>query len=77
MTSDVGTLVWIAPEILMRECYDAKVDVYSFGMVLYELACRQPPFEDLDACSFEQAVSHGDRPDMEIVPGDCPEEIVT
>lgn len=29
----VGTLVYIAPEILRREPYDLKADIYSFGVV--------------------------------------------
>jgi serine/threonine-protein kinase 24/25/MST4 len=35
----MGTLHWTAPEILsLIPCYDEKVDVWSFGIVCYELA---------------------------------------
>lgn len=34
----VGTLLYIAPEIVKGECYDERCDVYSFGMVLLAMA---------------------------------------
>ena len=36
MTS-VGTIFWCAPEILRGDHYTEKVDVYSYGMLLFEL----------------------------------------
>ncbi|OQS01628.1 protein kinase [Achlya hypogyna] len=46
MTQDVGTMQWIAPEVLRGEDYCEAVDVYSFGVVLTELATHQVPFHD-------------------------------
>ena len=34
----VGTADFIAPEIVAGEKYDEKVDVYSFGIVMAEIA---------------------------------------
>lgn len=76
MTSDVGTLVWMAPEILANEDYDAKVDVYSFGIILFEVLCRSPPFEDLDVLAFQEAVTSGVRPDIDLLPADTPSDLV-
>jgi len=76
MTSDVGTLLWMAPEILNREDYDSKVDVYSFGIILYELVFRQMPFGELDECSFSTTVASGGRPDIDCAPDGCPIVIV-
>lgn len=36
-TSGVGTTTYAAPEQLIAEEYDAKVDMYSLGIVIYEL----------------------------------------
>lgn len=36
-TSGVGTATYAAPEQLIADFYDAKVDMYSFGIVIYEL----------------------------------------
>eukprot|EP00443_Scrippsiella_acuminata_P109239 CAMPEP_0115588136 /NCGR_PEP_ID=MMETSP0272-20121206/8561_1 /TAXON_ID=71861 /ORGANISM="Scrippsiella trochoidea, Strain CCMP3099" /LENGTH=250 /DNA_ID=CAMNT_0003023227 /DNA_START=1 /DNA_END=750 /DNA_ORIENTATION=- len=33
-----GTCNWLAPEILQGRCYDEKIDVYAFAMVLFELS---------------------------------------
>ncbi|KAK8836649.1 hypothetical protein M9Y10_037585 [Tritrichomonas musculus] len=35
MTSGIGTLYFMAPEIINNQKYDTKVDVYSFGIVTY------------------------------------------
>lgn len=53
MTTIVGTPYWLAPEILREECYGAKADCYSFGIVLVELETRQDPYYDVDWNVFE------------------------
>lgn len=35
MTMCLGTLHWMAPELLDNKQYSLKVDVYSFGIVLW------------------------------------------
>ncbi|EGZ14020.1 hypothetical protein PHYSODRAFT_335699 [Phytophthora sojae] len=43
MTAEIGTVSWIAPEVLKGEHYSEKADVYSFGVILTELdTCRRP-----------------------------------
>ncbi|ORY00275.1 Pkinase-domain-containing protein [Basidiobolus meristosporus CBS 931.73] len=39
-----GSPLYMAPEILRYEKYDAKADLWSVGAVLYELAVGKPPF---------------------------------
>lgn len=43
----VGTPLWMAPELLGNtgDVYSAKIDVYSFAMVMWELATRKTPWE--------------------------------
>ena len=36
--------LYMAPEILRYEKYDAKADLWSVGAVLYEMAVGKPPF---------------------------------
>jgi serine/threonine protein kinase len=36
-----------APEILRQETYDKSVDVYSFGIVMWECWTRDQPFKDI------------------------------
>ncbi|CAH0481665.1 unnamed protein product [Peronospora belbahrii] len=43
MTAEIGTVSWIAPEVLRGEHYSEKADVYSLGVILTELdTCRRP-----------------------------------
>ncbi|KAF5838517.1 kinase-like domain-containing protein [Dunaliella salina] len=42
-----GTPEWMAPEMLRCEDYDEKADVWSFGVVLWELLTGEVPFVDL------------------------------
>lgn len=46
INAQVGTLLWSAPEVLEGQSYDLSADVYSFGIVLWEIWSRQLPFED-------------------------------
>ena len=71
MTGNVGTVSWIAPEVFEKQPYDTKADVYSFGIVMWELYAKQIPFQDLNTFEIPIAVIKGDRP---AVPKDCPKE---
>jgi serine/threonine protein kinase/CheY-like chemotaxis protein len=44
----VGTPAYMAPERLSGPNYDGKSDVYSLGIMLYEMLCGQPPFKSGD-----------------------------
>jgi serine/threonine protein kinase/tetratricopeptide (TPR) repeat protein len=43
-----GTLDYMAPEILRGEPYSFSADLYSLGVILYELATKNLPFQDPD-----------------------------
>jgi serine/threonine protein kinase/Flp pilus assembly protein TadD len=40
----VGTLFYVAPEVLRREPADARSDLWSLGVVFYEMAAGRHPF---------------------------------
>ena len=50
----IGTHDYLAPEVLAVKTYDGKagksytkaVDIWSLGVVFYEMACAETPFED-------------------------------
>eukprot|EP00747_Dinoflagellata_sp_TGD_P021980 gnl/TRDRNA2_/TRDRNA2_128830_c1_seq1.p1 gnl/TRDRNA2_/TRDRNA2_128830_c1~~gnl/TRDRNA2_/TRDRNA2_128830_c1_seq1.p1 ORF type:complete len:528 (-),score=106.26 gnl/TRDRNA2_/TRDRNA2_128830_c1_seq1:291-1853(-) len=44
LTTKCGTVLFMAPEIYLREEYDEKVDVWSVGVILYILVSGKPPF---------------------------------
>lgn len=64
MTGNVGTAAWMAPELFESNSYTEKADVYSFGICLYELVCRQHPFADTPSFSIPVLVTKGARPNL-------------
>ena len=45
MTKKIGTFQWMAPEVITGDKYTEKADVFSFGIILWEIASRQPPYK--------------------------------
>jgi serine/threonine protein kinase len=41
-----GTPLWMAPEVMMFRGFTEKCDIYSFGIVLWEILTRQEPFKE-------------------------------
>lgn len=41
-----GTPEYVAPEIILCKCYDSSVDIWSLGVMLYEMIFRRTPFID-------------------------------
>merc|ERR1719469_1023861 len=45
----MGTVTYMAPERCMGEDYDFKSDVWSVGMVIFEMASGRYPFADISS----------------------------
>jgi len=43
-----GPLKWMAPEALIDKVYTQKTDIWSFGVLIFEIIKRQLPYKDLD-----------------------------
>ncbi|KAK9810078.1 hypothetical protein WJX72_004440 [[Myrmecia] bisecta] len=71
--SQVGTPGWMAPEVLRNERISEKSDVFSFGVVLWELLTGQIPWEGMTAVQIIRAVGWDDA-QLDIPDG--PQELV-
>lgn len=41
---------WVAPEVFREQAYTKASDVYSYGVVLWELVMQAIPYEVWDSC---------------------------
>ncbi|KNC45910.1 TKL protein kinase [Thecamonas trahens ATCC 50062] len=82
MATTTGSPRWMAPEVILSataEGYSHKVDVYSFGIVLWEILARQLPYPETPVGANELAVAvaaatQGKRPSLDAI--DAPLAIV-
>uniref|UniRef100_A0A6U4KGP8 Protein kinase domain-containing protein n=1 Tax=Phaeomonas parva TaxID=124430 RepID=A0A6U4KGP8_9STRA len=56
MTGQTGTYHWMAPEVINAEKYDERADVYSFGIILWEVYGRAIPYEGMTPVQIVAAV---------------------
>ncbi|KAG6401671.1 hypothetical protein SASPL_138535 [Salvia splendens] len=65
-----GTYRWMAPEMIKEKHHTKKVDVYSFGIVMWELLTALVPFDDMTPEQAAFAVCQKNaRPPL---PSKCP-----
>ncbi|KAH8740658.1 protein kinase [Cryptosporidium ryanae] len=61
MLGCIGTHHWMAPEILRGEGFTKSADVYSFGMILWEMLAKKIPNEELTVNHIIASVGYGNR----------------
>lgn len=66
--TQLGTPLYMAPEIFTSPAYNYKVDIWSLGVVSYEILCGNPPFKcyNLDELKRQQKnqISFEDNPSL-------------
>ncbi|KAJ5287788.1 hypothetical protein N7478_003474 [Penicillium angulare] len=55
-----GSPLYMAPEILRYEKYDAKADLWSVGTVLYEMVAGRPPFRATNHVELLRRIEKGE-----------------
>eukprot|EP00597_Dinobryon_sp_UTEXLB2267_P008479 CAMPEP_0170088298 /NCGR_PEP_ID=MMETSP0019_2-20121128/22585_1 /TAXON_ID=98059 /ORGANISM="Dinobryon sp., Strain UTEXLB2267" /LENGTH=414 /DNA_ID=CAMNT_0010306427 /DNA_START=114 /DNA_END=1358 /DNA_ORIENTATION=+ len=47
MTGNTGTLVYMAPEVALKKPYTEKADIYSFGVILWQMTAGEVPYNSM------------------------------
>ncbi|XP_063954738.1 mitogen-activated protein kinase kinase kinase 7-like isoform X1 [Lytechinus pictus] len=66
MTNNKGSAAWMAPEVFEGSAYSEKCDIFSWGVILWEVISRRKPFDDIGGPAFRimWAVHNGRRPPL-------------
>uniref|UniRef100_A0A8C7RY35 Mitogen-activated protein kinase kinase kinase 7 n=1 Tax=Oncorhynchus mykiss TaxID=8022 RepID=A0A8C7RY35_ONCMY len=66
MTNNKGSAAWMAPEVFEGSNYSEKCDVFSWGIILWEVITRRKPFDEIGGSAFciMWAVHRGTRPPL-------------
>ena len=57
--TQVGTPLYISPEIWQGKKYDYKTDIWSLGCLLYEMCTLNYPFLGMDMNSLKRSILKG------------------
>eukprot|EP01097_Dermamoeba_algensis_P000679 TRINITY_DN1240_c0_g3_i2.p1 TRINITY_DN1240_c0_g3~~TRINITY_DN1240_c0_g3_i2.p1 ORF type:complete len:496 (-),score=168.91 TRINITY_DN1240_c0_g3_i2:34-1521(-) len=69
-----GTDEWMAPEVILGMDYDSKADVFSYGMVLFEIISRKKVSTHLQRLP-KDAFGLDEEKAKQLIPNDCPSEL--
>ena len=65
LSGETGSLRYMAPEVAKRGYYNNKADVYSFGIMLWELVAFTRPYDRMNREEFYEKVVYGGlRPEI-------------
>src|SRR6202030_704164 len=73
----IGTFAYMAPEQYHGEHADERSDIWSFGVLLYELVCYQRPFRGDAPAALMHSICDQDPASPREVLADCPQELGT
>ncbi|EAX87588.1 TKL family protein kinase [Trichomonas vaginalis G3] len=74
VTGDIGTPNWMAPELFGQTHYDNRVDIYAFGIMLWEMLTGEVPYAGKQPFVIMQLVTSSVRPK---IPPNTPRPLAT
>jgi serine/threonine protein kinase/formylglycine-generating enzyme required for sulfatase activity len=71
----MGTLPYMSPEQVRAEALDGRSDIFSFGVVLYEIVSGKQPFACASSAATASAILTRELPPLERFSRDVPAEL--
>jgi serine/threonine protein kinase/tetratricopeptide (TPR) repeat protein len=69
MTATGGTPAYMAPEVLLQQPDDGRSDIFSLGLVFYEMLGGDQPFQSDSLATTVARIVHVNPPPLKNVPG--------
>ena len=69
----IGTAAYMAPEQVVGDEIDHRADIYSLGVMLYEMACGRPPYEGQSALTVMMKHVNEPLPDIRLYNSNLPD----
>ncbi|RHZ63284.1 hypothetical protein Glove_330g118 [Diversispora epigaea] len=72
-------IYWLAPEVIHGSRYDHKSEMFSFGMLIWELCYQKIPYEKMDLQEIREHIKNGKRETLGILtyPNSIAQELAT
>ncbi|MEO8276081.1 MAG: serine/threonine-protein kinase [Thermoanaerobaculia bacterium] len=71
----LGTAAYLSPEQIRGGAFDARSDIFSFGILAYELLAFERPFQGAEISAVFYRVLNEEPPSLREKAPDCPEEL--
>jgi eukaryotic-like serine/threonine-protein kinase len=68
MTASGGTPAYMAPEVLLQRPDDGRSDIFSLGLVFYEMLGGEQPFRSESLATTVARIVHDDPPPLKNIP---------